>query len=65
MDWNLIHQAIHGVASQALLEGTLHGRDGHPVDSAAINRRVDETINLIRSEMAAEQLKGSIDATIG
>nr|WP_321253292.1 hypothetical protein [uncultured Ruegeria sp.] len=65
MDWNLIHQSLHGIASQALLEGTLHGRDGKPVDSEAINQRVNETLNLIRSEIAAEQLEGSIDATIG
>ncbi len=56
MDIETLHQALHGIASQALLEGVLHGKDGKPVDNEAIQARVDETLALILSDLIGTQL---------
>ncbi|WP_216598987.1 hypothetical protein [Ruegeria sp. HKCCD7318] len=52
IDEELIRQALHGIASQSILDATIAQRDAKPLDDTQIQARVNETMALIRTEMS-------------
>ncbi len=52
IDEELIHQALHGIASQSILDATLAAQNEVPLDDTEIQARVDQTMALIRTEMS-------------
>ncbi|MEP1198265.1 hypothetical protein [Tateyamaria sp.] len=55
MDERTIELALHAIASQGILSGVLHAQTEAPIIQKEIDDRVDETLNLIRADLAADR----------
>ena len=49
-DIRLIGDALNALVSQAVLEGTLHGRDGRAIDSDALHEQASEVFRILLDE---------------
>ncbi len=49
-DLELINKALHGIASQAILDATLAAQNKVPLNDSSIQERINETLAIIVAE---------------
>ncbi|WP_170794299.1 hypothetical protein [Ruegeria sp. HKCCD7221] len=57
LDLETTVQLISGVASEGVLQGVIHQRDGTPIDNEALQQRISEAVLFVLREIEANRLE--------